>query len=121
MGARIIEKHFTLDKNLSVDHQASLTVDELQRFVQAIRNVESAMGDGQKIPHPVEQDCIRVARKSLVARYDLPREHLLTERDLLAKRPGTGVSPALLEQIIGKRLKQALKQDMILQADMLES
>ena len=122
LGARVIEKHFTLDKNLpGPDHQASLTVDELQQFVQAICNVENAMGDGQKKPHPIEQDCIRVARKSLVARYDLPKEHLLTEQDLMAKRPGTGISPALLQKIIGKRLTQAVEQDTLLQFEMLES
>lgn len=121
-GARIIEKHFTLDKALpGPDHQASLSVEDLKTMVQAIRETEQALGNGVKQPHAVEADCIRVARKSLVARYDLPAEHLLTERDLLAKRPGTGISPALLEHIVGKRLPKKVNQDELLPLELLES
>jgi N,N'-diacetyllegionaminate synthase len=120
-GARIIEKHFTLDKKLpGPDHQASLTVEELKAMVDAIRETEQALGDGVKQPHVIEQDCIRVARKSLVARYDLPKDHLLTEQDLLAKRPGTGLSPALIDHIIGKRLPKAVSQDELLPVELLE-
>jgi N,N'-diacetyllegionaminate synthase len=121
-GARIIEKHFTLDKTLpGPDHKASLSVEELKAMVRAIRETEQALGDGIKQPHAVEADCIRVARKSLVARYDLPAEHLLTEQDLLAKRPGTGISPALLERIVGKRLPQKVHQDELLPLELLEN
>lgn len=121
-GARIVEKHFTLDQSLpGPDHRASLTIPELKTMVAAIREVENALGNGVKQPHPIEADCIRVARKSLVARHDLPAGHILTERDLLAKRPGTGLSPALLERVLGKPLRRALCRDELLPADLLEN
>lgn len=121
LGARIIEKHFTLDQSLEgPDHQASLTVAELAQMVFAIRETEVALGDGIKKPNPVESDCIRVARKSLVLRHDLPAKHTLTLDDLIAKRPGTGISPANLFQVLGKRLKTDLSQDELLQPELLE-
>lgn len=121
LGAQIVEKHFTLDKTLpGPDHPASLDVAELHALVAGIRQVERALGDGLKQPHPVEQDCIQVARKSLVAARHLPARHVLGADDLVAKRPGTGVSPADLSWVLGKRLKQAIDQDTVLQADMLD-
>jgi N,N'-diacetyllegionaminate synthase len=120
-GARIVEKHFTLDKTLpGPDHQASLSVEELTMMIQAIRETEAALGDGIKRPHPIEADCIRVARRSLVARHDLPAQHILTEADLVAKRPGTGISPALLEYILGKKLPQPVSQDELLPVILLK-
>jgi N,N'-diacetyllegionaminate synthase len=121
LGAQIVEKHFTLDPSLpGPDHQASLTVDELKQMVRAIREVEQALGDGIKRPHPVEEDCIRVARKSLVARQDLAMHHVLTSADLQAKRPGTGISPADLHHVVGKTLRQPLREDELLHYEMLE-
>ncbi|WP_303673629.1 N-acetylneuraminate synthase [Vampirovibrio chlorellavorus] len=122
LGAGIIEKHFTLDKTLpGPDHKASLSLEELTDMVRAIRETEAALGDGIKQPNPIEADCIRVARKSLVARHALPADHRLTLEDLMAKRPGTGISPADLHLVLGRRLKRAIAQDELLQPQMLES
>jgi N,N'-diacetyllegionaminate synthase len=120
LGARIIEKHFTLDKTLpGPDHKASLSVEELQTMVYAIREIEQALGDGVKQPQPCEQDCIQVARKSLVSRYDLPKGHRLTLADLVAKRPGTGISPVYLQELVGKQLNQPVKQDELITLEMI--
>jgi N,N'-diacetyllegionaminate synthase len=120
LGARIIEKHFTLDKTLpGPDHQASLTVEELCELVNQIRQVEAALGDGIKHPQPCERDCINVARKSLVAAIDLPAGHILTREDIAIKRPGSGISPSLLEQVLGLPLPEALAQDALLPTSML--
>jgi N,N'-diacetyllegionaminate synthase len=121
LGARIIEKHFTLDKTLpGPDHQASLTVEELCDLVTQIRQVASALGDGVKRPQPCELDCINAARKSLVAANDLPAGHILTREDIAIKRPGSGISPSLLEQVLGLPIPAALAQDALLPPSLLQ-
>ncbi len=115
LGARIIEKHYTLDKDLpGPDHKMSLTAAELKAMMQAIREVESALGDGVKQPQPIEGDCIAKARKSLIIRKDLPAGHQLSLNDLAIKRPGTGISPAQLEAVIGKTLTLPMAEDSVL-------
>ncbi len=120
LGARIIEKHFTLDTTLpGPDHKASLTVDELTLMIRQIREIEHALGDGIKRPQSCEMDCIAVARKSLVAARDLPAGHVLLAEDIVIKRPGTGIAPARLGQLIGVRLPMAVSQDALLPTDLL--
>jgi len=120
LGARIIEKHFTLDKTLpGPDHQASLTVEELKMMIQQIRDIESALGDGIKAPQPIELDCIQVARKSLVAAHSLPVGHRLSAADILVKRPGTGIPPENLEKLIGVILTQAIQEDALFPAELV--
>lgn len=93
-GARVIEKHFTLDRNLQgPDHKASLEPAELRAMVRAIRDVEAAMGDGIKRPSAVELENRAVVRKSLVAARPIAAGELFSEENLTCKRPGTGVSP----------------------------
>lgn len=121
LGARIIEKHFTLDKTLpGPDHQASLTVEELGGMVRQIREVEAGLGDGVKRPQSCELDCINVARKSLVAARDLTAGHVLGREDIAIKRPGTGISPAMLGQVLGQALPAAVQADELLPEALLQ-
>lgn len=115
MGAEVIEKHFTLDRSLpGPDHKASLEPAELKQMVGAIRNVESALGNGIKVPAPCELPNLMVARKSVVASHVLPIGHQLRAEDLAIKRPGTGVSPKFLPVLIGRTLRINLEEDDVL-------
>ena len=102
-GAQVIEKHFTLDRNLpGPDHRASLEPNELTAMVKAIRDVESAFGDGIKQPSAVELENMIAARKSLVAAKDIEQGDLLTIDNLAIKRPGNGMSPDKYWTLLGK-------------------
>ena len=115
LGAEVIEKHFTLDRSLpGPDHAASLEPDELKGMVQAIRNVESALGNGIKAPAPCELPNIAVARKSIVAARSMPREHKISVDDLTVKRPGTGLAPNLMMNIIGRTLRRDVEKDELI-------
>jgi N-acetylneuraminate synthase len=121
-GAAYIEKHFTLDRSLpGPDHQASLLPDELRALVAAIRDVEAALGDGVKRPAPSELPVREVARKSLVAARDLPGGAILTREDLDVLRPGTGLSPAALPAVLGRRTARAISHHTPITEDMLQS
>ncbi len=103
MGATIIEKHFTLDKNLQgPDHKASLEPDELAQMVKAVRNIEMALGNGRKMPTQLEKKNISVIRKSIVAACDIATGELFTKKNLTIKRPGKGLSPMKWDDIIGQ-------------------
>jgi len=103
LGAEIIEKHFTLDRSMEgPDHKSSLEPDELKAMVCAIRNVELCLGDGIKRPSPSEIGNIPVARKSIVAACQIRKGEVFTEKNLTAKRPGTGISPMKWPDIIGR-------------------
>lgn len=103
LGAAVIEKHFTLDRNLpGPDHKASLEPDELARMVNSIRNIELALGNGEKHVSPSERPNIEVARKSIVAARDIRRGEIFTEQNITVKRPGNGISPMLWDEVIGK-------------------
>jgi N-acetylneuraminate synthase/N,N'-diacetyllegionaminate synthase len=108
LGAKVIEKHFTLDKSMpGPDHIASLEPSELKSMIQAIRNIELAMaGTGIKEPSQSEVKNIAVVRKSLHFRKDLPSGHIINVNDLIALRPGFGVSPMQIEYYVGKQLNQ---------------
>ena len=103
------------------DHKASLEPEELKMMVLAIRNIEKAMWDGIKRPSPSESKNIVIARKSVHLIDDRPKNHLLTEDDLIIKRPGDGIPSDLLEQVIGKKLKSNFTADYKLKWDDLES
>jgi N-acetylneuraminate synthase/N,N'-diacetyllegionaminate synthase len=114
LGAVVIEKHFTLDKNLpGPDHKASLNPNELKEMVRTIRNIEKALGDGQKIPSPSEKKNITIARKSLHFYKDLNEGHILSTDDFIALRPGSGISPMEIDNFIGKKLIKTVKQYQI--------
>lgn len=103
LGATIIEKHFTLDRNLpGPDHKASLEPHELKAMVEGIRNVERALGDGVKRPSPSELKNKPIARKSLVAIRPISAGEAFSAENMSAKRPGTGLSPMLWDEIVGR-------------------
>jgi sialic acid synthase SpsE len=119
-GAAYVEKHFTLDRSLpGPDHQASLLPDELRALVTAIRDVEAALGDGIKRPAPSELPVRDVARKSLIAARDLPAGAVLRREDLAVLRPGTGLSPAALPAVLGRRIVRAIPHHTPITEEML--
>lgn len=116
MGAEVIEKHFTLDKTLpGPDHKASLEPQELKAMVDAIRNIEQALGDGHKHVSDSERPNIIVARKSIVAARDIKKGEILTEDNITVKRPGDGVSPMLWDEVIGTAAKRDFAYDELIE------
>jgi len=112
MGATVIEKHFTLDRNLTgSDHKASLTPDELKAMVQAIRNIEKALGDGIKRPSPSEVKNKPIARKSLVAARPIKEGELFSADNITAKRPGAGISLMRWDEVLGQAARKDYEKD----------
>ena len=107
MGATVIEKHFTLDRNLpGPDHKASLEPSELKFMVAAIRNIEVALGDGIKQPTPSETKNIPVVRKSIIASKAIQAGEIFKNENLTTKRPGTGISPMRFDEVLGMRARR---------------
>ncbi|MCI9577941.1 MAG: N-acetylneuraminate synthase [Oscillibacter sp.] len=116
LGAVILEKHFTLDRNLEgPDHKASLEPGELAAMVTAVRHIEEAMGNGEKTVSPSEAKNRTIARKSLVARRAIARGEVFTEENLTAKRPGGGVSPMRWFEALGTRAKRDFGEDEMIE------
>ena len=116
MGAEIIEKHFTLDKSLpGPDHRASLDTAELRAMVNAIRNIELAIGDGEKHVSDSERPNIEIARKSIIAARDIKTGEILTEENLTVKRPGNGISPMRWDEVVGSRAIRDFKADHLIE------
>ena len=113
LGAVLIEKHFTLDRNMDgPDHLASLTPEELKQMVTSIRNIElSISGNGVKEASESEKKNINIARKSIHIKNDLTSGHIINMDDLIMKRPGDGISPMQIDQIVGKKTLSDLKKD----------
>jgi N-acetylneuraminate synthase len=120
LGACIVEKHFTLDRNLpGPDHQASAEPAELAALVHGIRTIEAALGDGRKQPATSEANTAAVARKSLVAACDIPAGAIMTETMIALKRPGTGLPPTMREFLIGRAARAAIPAGTLLALEML--
>lgn len=116
MGACVIEKHFTLDRNMpGPDHNASLEPAELLEMVKAIRNIEAAMGDGIKRPMPNEEGNKIVARKSLVARVAIKAGEAFSPHNITAKRPAKGLSPMYWDEIIGREARRDYLPDELIE------
>lgn len=116
MGARIIEKHFTLDRNLpGPDHKASLEPAELASMVSAIRNIELAIGSGEKHVSDSERPNIVVARKSIVAATDIRKGEILTEENITVKRPGNGISPMKWDSVLGTAATRDFRADELIE------
>lgn len=116
LGATIIEKHFTLDRNMEgPDHKASLEPEELKQMVAGIRNIEKALGNGKKEPSPSEMKNKPVARKSIVAGEFIAKGDTLTENNLAIKRPGTGISPMKWDKVVGKKANRDYNPDDIIE------
>ncbi len=112
LGATVIEKHFTLDKNMEgPDHKASLEPRELKTMVLAIRNVERALGSGVKKPSKSEAKNILIARQSIVAAKEIRRGEVFCAEKLTTKRPGTGISPMFWDQVIGRVASRNYQRD----------
>lgn len=115
LGARVIEKHFTIDKNLpGPDHEASLDVNELKLLVESIRSVEAALGDGIKRPMACEVENIQVVRRSLFAAVDIPQGELIQENMIESKRPAVGIPPSELYRVIGNRSVRVIERGEII-------
>ena len=111
-----VEKHFTLDKTMpGPDHKASLEPDELKSMVDAIRNIEQALGNGKKHVTESERPNIIVARKSIVAARDIRKGELLTEENITVKRPGNGISPMRWDEVLGKRAARDFAYDELIE------
>ena len=116
LGAKVIEKHFTLDCNLpGPDHRSSLEPDQLKAMVRAIRNIEKALGDGIKRPSPSEMKNIPIVRKSLVAATDIRAGECFTELNITVKRPGTGISPMNWNEVLGSFAVRDYKADELIE------
>jgi len=116
MGATIIEKHFTLDRNLpGPDHHASLEPDELKAMVMAIRHIEQALGDGIKRPSPSEARNKPIARKSLVAMQPIKAGEVFSAENITAKRPGTGISPMRWDEVLGRKAPRDFAADELIE------
>ncbi|MDC1356985.1 N-acetylneuraminate synthase [Pseudomonadota bacterium] len=115
MGASIIEKHFTIDKNMSgPDHKASLEPSELKKMIASIRDIEIALGDGIKQPSKSEFKNTQIARKSIVAKIFIKKGNAFTDENITTKRPGNGISPMLWNKVINqKAIKNFYPDDLI--------
>jgi len=116
LGATVIEKHFTLDRNMEgPDHKASLEPDELKAMVLAIRNVEKALGSFEKTVSASESENKNVARKSIVAAKFIAKGETLTEENLTVKRPGNGISPMMWDDVVGKTAIRDFEEDELIE------
>ncbi|PJZ28672.1 N-acetylneuraminate synthase [Leptospira kmetyi] len=115
LGASVIEKHFTLDRSLpGPDHKASLEPEELKTMIRSIRNIEQSLGDGIKRPSQSEAKNISIARKSLVAANPIRSGEIFSYENLTAKRPGNGISPMRLDEIVGLKAKRDFSEDELI-------
>ena len=118
LGARVLEKHFTTDKDLpGWDHAISADPSELSEIVSGLKDVSKALGKSARIVSSAELDKRRSFRRSLVYRTDLPKGHILCRSDLTAKRPGTGVSDSAIGTVLGRTLSQSVTSDDLVSTD----
>lgn len=115
LGASVIEKHFTLDRNMEgPDHKASLEPDELEAMVKAVKNIQIALGNGVKEVKDSEKDNIIAARRSIVAARPIAKGQVIKDEDICAKRPATGLSPMLWDKVVGsKAIKDFTPDELI--------
>lgn len=116
MGATVIEKHFTLDREMEgPDHRASLEPDELAAMVRAIRNIELAIGTGEKKPSESEKKNMVIARKSIIASKRIKKGEVFTENNLTTKRPGNGISPMKWYEVLGTKAVRDFNEDEMIE------
>lgn len=121
LGAVVIEKHFTLDRNLSgPDHKASLEPNELKRMIEEIRNAEKAFGIAEKKPTESEKQIMKLVRKSLVAKKDIEKGSIISKDMIIIKRPGTGLKPTDIDKVINKKAKRKIAQDELFHLNMVQ-
>lgn len=118
LGAEVIEKHFTLDRNMEgPDHKASLEPSELAEMVKSIRNIEKALGHGVKEVKESERANITAARRSIVAARDIKKGEIIKDEDLRAKRPATGLSPMMWDKVIGTKAVRDFAKDELIEIE----
>ena len=116
LGAIIIEKHFTVNRDLEgPDHAASLEPKELQNMIKAIRNIEKTLGDGIKKPSPSETKNISIGRKSIIAKREIKKNEIYSINNLTTKRPGTGISPMNWDLLVGKKANKNYQPDELIE------
>lgn len=116
MGATVIEKHFTLDRNMEgPDHKASLEPQELKELVRSVRNIEMALGSADKKPSDSERKNIAIARKSIVAKCSIKAGEVLTPENITVKRPGSGISPMRWNEVIGTVATKDYEEDDLIE------
>lgn len=116
LGAVVIEKHFTLDRNMEgPDHKASLEPDELAQMVASIRNIEKSLGSALKTPSPSELKNKSIARKSIVAATTITAGELFSTDNLTVKRPGSGISPMRWDEVIGQKARKNFEADDLIE------
>lgn len=121
LGACVVEKHLTLDRMMEgPDHKASMEPIELGDLIRKIRSLEKALGTGEKVPQPSEKGVMEAARKSLVAERDITAGTILVPRLVAMKRPGTGLPPKALEDLLGRAAKRDIPRDTLLTDEMFE-
>ncbi|MDQ6718033.1 MAG: N-acetylneuraminate synthase family protein, partial [Gemmatimonadota bacterium] len=115
LGAAIVEKHFTTDRELpGPDHKAALEPDELAAMVAAIRAVEQGLGDGVKRPAPSEEANLKLVRRSLHTARPLAAGHTVADDDLVALRPATGMPPSAWPSVVGRKVRDAVPAGVML-------
>ena len=117
LGATVIEKHLTLDRNSpGPDHRASIESGELEKMVKAIRNIEKILGDGIKRPSPSEKKNMTIVRRSIVAARNIKKGEIFTEDNLTVKRPGTGISPMKWNEVLGTHANKDYQDDELIES-----
>ncbi len=121
MGAKVIEKHFTLSRKMEgPDHPFAIEPDELKALVRQIRDVEAALGDGRKDgPSPQEMENYRIGRRSLHARVDIPKGAVISREMIIVKRPGLGIHPRFLDVVVGREARRDIEADAWLTWEMI--
>ncbi|MDP7445158.1 MAG: N-acetylneuraminate synthase [Candidatus Poseidoniia archaeon] len=120
IGASVIEKHYTVDRSMpGPDHEFSLEKLDLINLVRSIREVESAMGSGKKIPTKDEMETATVSRKSIVMAVDIDKGTIIRKSMIAMKSPGTGIPPSLMDRVIGKKINTKLKKDCMITWEMI--
>lgn len=121
LGACVIEKHFTLDRNMEgPDHKASIEPQELKTMVSSIRNIENVIGDGNKVVSASELKNQAIARKSIIALTDIKKGDVFSEENITTKRPGSGINPMRWFDLLGKTAKHDYSEDYLIEKDELE-
>jgi len=115
IGALVIEKHLTLNKKMpGPDHKASLEPDEFKKMVSAIRNIGMALGTGLKAPAIIEESIMKLMRKSIVAKVDIPKGSRITGSMVDTRRPGTGIEPKYLKNLIGRVASKRISENQVI-------
>jgi len=120
LGAAIIEKHFTLDKNLpGPDHRASLEPDEFKTMVKTIRSIEKALGGGEKVPRKSELKLKIGARRSLVSKREIPKGARITKDMVKVARPGNGIEPKFIDVVMGRKARKKIGAEEVIKWNMV--